>query len=373
MGGQCWGCGLRPSVLRFRRHIALPVAILLAFAVAGLPGTTSAASDLAPPRNPVFPPPHPPSTPGNVADELRAALTAADGTLGALGSAAAPALPPSYFAHAQVVSVYGHPGVKAMGELGVHPADKIAAVVKALAADYDRLNGDRGVIAALHLIVDVAQAKPQSDASYIAEMPLDDIRTYVEVARAEGMLLFLDLQIGWGDPLAAVQRLRPFLSEPFVHIALDPEFATAARRAAPGIVIGSLDAPVLNEVQHYLDEIVHRYALPPKILVVHQFLVEMIAHPEDIDLLSGVEITIDMDGFGPPGPKIGGYERYAMATYAQRAAIKLFYHWDVPLMSPDGPRRARHAERSCGQLARASANAPGATDSAITSSTAGSR
>lgn len=333
-GGQSWGCRLRPRVLRVTRHIALPVAILFAFAVAGLPGTTSAASDLAPPRIHVAPLPHPPSVPGNIADEPRAALSATDGILGARARAPGTPLRPSYFANAQVVSVYGHPGAKTMGELGVHPPEEIAAVVQALAAEYDRLNGDRGVIAALHLIVDVAQAKPQSDGSYLSNMPLDDVRTYVEIARREGMLLFLDLQIGWGDPVAAVRRLRPFLSEPFVHVALDPEFATRARRAAPGVVIGALDAETLNAVQEYLDGIVRRYDLPPKILVIHQFLVDMIKQPEDIALLPAVEITIDMDGFGPPGPKIGGYERYAMATYAQRAAIKLFYHWDVPLMSP---------------------------------------
>lgn len=316
------------------RYIAVPVAILSAFAVAGLPGTTSAASDLAPPRIHVIPPPHPPAVPGNVADEPRAALSATDGVLGASGRAAAPALPPSYFSNAQVVSLYGFPGARTMGELGVHPPEEVAAVAKALAAEYDRLNGDRDAIAALHLIVDVAQAKPQSDGSYLLQMPLDDVRTYVEIARAEGMLLFLDLQIGWADALDAVQRLRPFLSEPFVHLALDPEFATAARGAAPGIVIGSVDADLVNDVQRYLDGIVRRHRLPPKILVIHQFLVEMISRPEQIELLPAVEITIDMDGFGPPAPKTGGYHRYAMATYAQRAAIKLFYHWDEPLMSP---------------------------------------
>lgn len=321
-------------MLRVTRHIALPVAILFAFAVAGLPGTTSAASDLAPPRIHVTPLPHPPSQPGNIADAPRAALSATDGILGAGQRAPGAPLRPSYFAGAQVVSVYGYPGARTMGELGVHPPEEIAAVAKEIAAEYDRLNGDRGVIAALHLIVDVAQAKPQSDGSYLTNMPLDQIRTYVEIARREQMLLFLDLQVGWGDPLTAVKRLSPFLREPFVHVALDPEFATRSRRAAPGTVIGSLDAETLNAVQDYLDGVVRRYDLPPKILVVHQFLVDMIKHPEQIDLLPAVEITIDMDGFGPPGPKIGGYERYAMATYAQRAAIKLFYHWDVPLMSP---------------------------------------
>jgi hypothetical protein len=269
-----------------------------------------------------------------VADELRTAISATNPALREIERAPAQPLRPSYFANTQVISLYGHPGVATMGELGVHSADAVAAVARALAAEYDALNGDRDTVAALHLIVDVAQAQPQADGSYLAQMPLEDVRQYVEIAREEGMLIFLDLQIGWADTLEAVQRLRPLLSEPFVHLALDPEFATAARGAAPGIAIGSLDAEVVNDVQHYLDGIVRRFDLPPKILVLHQFLVEMITHPEDIALLPAVEITIDMDGYGPPEPKIGGYQRYAMASYAQRAALKLFYHWDVPLMSP---------------------------------------
>jgi len=311
------------------------VAILTALVVAFLPGTTSAASDSAPPRLRSITRPHLPALPQTELDAARATrLTAADGLATAGGRGAEPLTKPSYFADAQVVSLYGHPDAKAMGELGAHAPEEAAAVAQRVAAEYDRQNGQRGTIAALHLITDVAQARPQSDGSYLAHMTADGIRPYVELARSEGMLLFLDLQIGWGEPLEAVQRLAPFLSEPFVHVALDPEFATKARRAAPGVVIGSLEAADVNAVQHYLDDVVRRYDLPPKILVVHQFLIEMIKHPEDIELLSAVEITIDMDGFGPPGPKIGGYERYAMASYAQRAAIKLFYHWDVPLMSP---------------------------------------
>ena len=311
------------------------VVILTALVVAFLPGTTSAASDSVPPRLRSITWPHLPAFPPTGPDAPRATrLTTADGLAATSGRGTEPLTKPSYFANAQVVSLYGHPDVTAMGELGAHSPEEAAAFAKRVASDYDRQNGPRGAIAALHLITDVAQPRPQSDGTYLAQMTADGIRPYVELARSEGMLLFLDLQIGWGDPLEAVQRLAPFLSEPFVHVALDPEFATKLRRAVPGVVIGSLDAADLNAVQHYLDDVVRRYDLPPKILVVHQFLADMIKHPEDIELLHAVEITIDMDGFGPPGPKIGGYERFAMASYAQRAAIKLFYHWDVPLMSP---------------------------------------
>ena len=48
-----------------------------------------------------------------------------------------------------------------------------------------------------------------------------------------------------------------------------------------------------------------------------------------------VEITIDMDGYGPPGSKIEGYYLYAASDYAEHAAFKLFYKWDVPMLTPE--------------------------------------
>jgi len=322
------------SAHRAAQHVALSVLALASLVVAGLPGTTSAAPLPAPARAAIDE--RPPPGPAALLDaSFPPALPVTDGVLREHEPKLVPHRPPSYFAHAQVVSVYGHPGFPVMGELGAHDPDGAVAHAKALARQYDALNGPRDVIAALHLIVDVAQASPQSDRSYLAQMPLERIDEYVEVARRTGVLLFIDLQIGWADPLATVERVRHLLREPFVHLALDPEFATRGRGAAPGVVIGTLDAVDINRVQRSLAELVRAHELPPKILVIHQFLVEMISNAHAIERLPEVEVTIDMDGFGPPPPKIGGYQRYAMAEYAERAAIKLFYHWDLPLMTPE--------------------------------------
>ncbi|MDA0256938.1 MAG: hypothetical protein O3C25_04255, partial [Chloroflexi bacterium] len=235
---------------------------------------------------------------------------------------------------AQIVSYYGHPDVAAMGVLGLGTPEQAADGVAELAARYDALNGDRGVIPALHLITGVAQAQPGADGRYHARMSDERVREWVELAREREQLLFLDVQIGLADPLGEVRALEEFLREPFVHLALDPEFATHGR-GKPGIVIGSLDATTIDAVQAYLAELVRDEMLPPKLLVLHQFLDSMLPgseqgyadHPE-------VEIVIDMDGFGPAFVKLTKYGWYALADYAERSAIKLFFLWDAPLLSP---------------------------------------
>lgn len=247
-----------------------------------------------------------------------------------------PAIPlrASVFDDAQVVSFYGYPGVGVMGELGLHSPSGAAAAISALAAEYDALNGSREVLPALHLIVAVAQRHPGNDGLYLLRMERELVSEYVEAAREAGILLFVDVQIGWSDALTEVQVLEEFLREPFVHLALDPEFATRNSGTAPGLVIGAISDADVNAVQHYLAGLVREHDLPPKVLVLHQFLDSMLTGVEHYDDVPEVEVTIDMDGFGNPYVKLTKYDMYATADYAERAAIKLFYHWDAPLITP---------------------------------------
>ncbi|MCY4456309.1 MAG: hypothetical protein OXC56_08385 [Chloroflexi bacterium] len=243
-------------------------------------------------------------------------------------------LQPSIFERAQVVSFYGYPGVGVMGELGLHTPAGAAEAIKRLAAEYDALNGPREVLPALHLIVAVAQRHPGNDGLYLQRMDDELLNEYVEAARDAGILLFVDVQIGWSNTLTEVMILEDVLREPFVHLALDPEFATRSKGTAPGVSIGTLGSADLNAVQHYLAGLVREHDLPPKVLVVHQFLNSMLEGVDHYDDVPEVEVTIDMDGWGNPYVKLTKYDLYAVSDYSERAAIKLFYHWDVPLLTP---------------------------------------
>jgi hypothetical protein len=298
---------------------------LVALVVAALPGTTSALSAPAPLALQL-----------DGASPLLLPVTAEY-----LTAAHAPLRTPSYFAQGPLVSVYGHPGICFMGELGCHDAAGAIAKARELATPFHapRPNTAPGTLPryampALHLIVDVAQASPQPDGSYLVRTPLDDVRAYVEAARTAGVLLVLDLQVGWTDPLVGVERLEEFLSEPFVHVALDPEFATERYRRAPGSVIGTLDETQVRPVQAYLARLARERALPPKILVLHQFTPDMLVGLDRLEASPDVDVVVDMDGFGGQPEKLGGYHRYARAAYAEYSGFKLFFHWDTPLFTP---------------------------------------
>ena len=240
----------------------------------------------------------------------------------------------SVFESAQVVSLYGHPGVPFMGALGKYTPAAAATEAARVALQYDRVNGARSVIPALHLIASVAQAGPGADGRYLSRMPLSVVDEYVRATAAQGQLLFLDVQVGWGDPLTETRYYERALREPHVHLALDPEFATRSDGLPPGQAIGSLDAATINRVQAYLAGLVEDGGMPPKVLVLHQFRDDMLPDAEGIASVDAVDVVIDMDGFGTPYQKRWGYERYAHSSYAEYAGFKLFYDWDSPLLTP---------------------------------------
>ena len=236
---------------------------------------------------------------------------------------------------AQVVAFYGHPGVPAMGVLGHGTPAEVAEEVAAWAGRHDRLNGPRGAVGAYHLITGVAQANPTSDGLWLYRLSHDRIAEYVEAAREHGMLLFLDTQIGWSDPVTEVKLLESFLREPFVHIALDPEFATEPLGVRPGLAIGGITGGQVNDVLRYLSALVEQEGLPTKILMVHQFTGRMLHDRDAIERHSGVELSIDMDGIGSPRAKLNGYRLYAISEPSQRPAFKLFFKQDRPTMTPE--------------------------------------
>jgi hypothetical protein len=130
--------------------------------------------------------------------------------------------------------------------------------------------------------------------------------------------------------LEEIERIRPFLELPYVHLALDPEFAMAEGEI-PGQAIGGYTAEEINEVQDVLRGIVKENGIPDKILLVHQFEVEMIERPWDLASTENVAVVVTMDGFGDPHSKTQHYKTYSQPV--EYGGIKLFYTVDRPLMT----------------------------------------
>ena len=243
-----------------------------------------------------------------------------------------PADADSVFSNCQVVAYYGYPPVPGLGVLGQFDTpDQMVAALKTVAADFDGANGDRDVVPAIHLIAAIAQASPGADGTYLARAPASLIEQYIALAEKDDLLVILDLQLGHAsidDEFAAVA---PYLLNPRVHLALDPEWVTPG---APGTTIGSIDASTITHAQELLGTLAVTNHLPRKMLIVHRFTQGMITNAQDLGTLQGVDLVIDIDGFGYAAAKSSEYNAFVRDAVMPHGGMKLFYHQDVDLMTP---------------------------------------
>jgi hypothetical protein len=212
------------------------------------------------------------------------------------------------FPDRRMVALYGHPTTPAMGVLGEQPVDAAVTRAEELAADYRGLV-DETVVPAFEIITTVASSSPGADGDYSNESAVDDLRPWVDAAGRAGVYVVLDLQPGRSDFLTQAQRYEELLAEPHVGLALDPEW-----RLGPDQVhldqIGTVSAAEVDLVADWLARLTRERQLPQKLLVVHQFRVEMISDRNtlatDHDELA---LLIHGDGFGTPRQKFETWER----------------------------------------------------------------
>ncbi len=240
----------------------------------------------------------------------------------------------SLFQNCQVIAFYGFPDVPQMGIVGEYSPDEMVQKLLAQAKAYDDINGFRGVAPAVHLIYAVAQASQTPDGTYLARMSDSLVKQWIDIADKYDLLLFLDIQMGSSSVEKEFPHVLPYLKNPRVHLGLDPEFVVSGDQR-PGVVIGSLDVSQINTAQDLLQKLVEENHLPNKILIVHQFLPDMILNKEALKEQPNVDLVIDQDGFGAPAQKIANYERYIKADGAEHGGFKLFYKQDNPLMTPE--------------------------------------
>ncbi len=239
-------------------------------------------------------------------------------------------LQPSPLDGQQILSYYGNPYTADMGILGELEPEALVQRLKAHAQLYDSLNGVRRVQPALHLVYATAQPEPEASGLYLLYVDEETVWDYIDCARENGLLIFLDLQIGRSDVESEVAKILPYLEQPHVHVALDPEFAMGEDKV-PGESIGSLDAADVNAAQALIQGFLRGRDLPDKVLIVHRFTWDMLTNAELIEDYPRVRLVIDMDGFGPSEIKRVKYGWFAAP--AEYSGFKLFYRYDPDLMS----------------------------------------
>jgi hypothetical protein len=235
------------------------------------------------------------------------------------------------FPRYRVVAFYGAPQAAALGVLGVGTPDAAAHKLATQARAYAR--GGRPVLPALELIATVASGAPHGDGRYRYRQSRTTIVRYLAAARRAHALLLLDVQPGRASFMSEVRLYRPFLAQPDVSLALDPEWHVGPGQI-PGKELGSVDASEVNRVSAYLAGIVRAGRLPQKLLVVHQFTESMIRNKQRLVRRPGIALTINVDGVGGPADKLAKYDLFAQESPRLHRGIKLFYTQDTGLLSP---------------------------------------
>jgi hypothetical protein len=232
----------------------------------------------------------------------------------------------------RVVAFYGAPQHERLGILGIGTPARAARKLRKVARSYERKT--RPVLPAFELIATIANAHPGDDGMYRTQQPAEIIDRYLRGARRAKALLLLDIQPGRADFLDEAQRLEPWLLQPDVGLALDPEWHVAAGEV-PGKKIGSVTADKVNEVARWLSDMVMEHDLPEKLFVIHQFTYDMIAGKERVARPPGLAVTMNVDGFGDRPNKISKYDAFTSEAGARfHDGFKLFYEEDTNLMSP---------------------------------------
>ncbi|MDR2470869.1 MAG: hypothetical protein LBD09_02005 [Treponema sp.] len=234
------------------------------------------------------------------------------------------------FLNNDIIAFYGHPLSPNMGILGRHEPAELNTMLNALAAEYNEVNGRRGVRKAFYLIYGTVQ--PGGEIGYIPEAVL---QSYIRFALEQDMLIFIDHQIGRYDPLDSLKTMLPYLQYPNVHLALDPEWRTDR----PMRLIGSVTAAEINGAQELVSAYLAGHRLPgERMLVIHQFHHGMIKDREDVRTgFAQVTLVHCADGFGSPELKRDTYAYNARARNMPVKGFKLFYNLGIPGAGYDEP------------------------------------
>ncbi len=228
-----------------------------------------------------------------------------------------------------MVALYGAPQ---MGQtiLGLRSPKGARKQLASQAAPYEEI-GDRPVTEAFDLVSVFATAGGGPDGLYRTRQDEQVIEIYLEQARLAGARLILDIQPGRSTFLDEIGELREWIAQPDVDVALDPEW-NVGRRGIPGRTQGQVSARQIKRVQKRLATTVADNALPPKLLLVHQFRRGSIRKRSKIRQREGVQTVLNFDGIGSPTAKAAGYE--ALTAPRLFDGFSLFYRRDVPLLKP---------------------------------------
>ncbi|WP_445338543.1 hypothetical protein [Clavibacter sp. CFBP 8614] len=243
------------------------------------------------------------------------------------------------FPDKRYVAVYGAAGSGALGVLGEQgPADAVARA-KAQAAEYQPFS-DAPVVPMFELIATVASGSAGTDGDYSSEVPVETLQPWLDAARDAGVYVVIDLQPGRTDFLTQAKRYESVLAQPGVGLALDPEWRLGPDQV-PLKQIGSVSAAEVDATTDWLAGLVRDRGLPQKMLVLHQFRLNMITDRASLDMTHPeLAMLIHADGQGGQPDKQATWRAlHTDAPAGMRWGWKDFIDEDKPMLTPEQTMR----------------------------------
>jgi len=121
---------------------------------------------------------------------------------------------------------------------------------------------------------------------------------------------------------------------PRVHVAIDPEYAVGPD-GWPSATPGQISGDDINAVQDYVDGLVNEYKLPPKMLIIHQYMDDTVVAGDVTKQVPNVDLVLNMDGIGAPGEKLDTYHKFASRAYATHRSYNVFIQQDYPIATEE--------------------------------------
>lgn len=295
---------------------------------AGLVGESARAGSPAPAPVPTpvgssVPPPVPTASPTDQPGVRRAALPAGGRRV--------------FAGNRFLVAYYGTAETGALGVLGETSPDQMEHRVRRAARPFAAPG--RPVQIVYELIVTIADRGPGRDHDYSHDIDRRLVRRYIAAAHRHGALLLLDIQPGRAGFLQVARRWAWALNDPWVGLAIDPEWRMGAREI-PAQRIGHVSAAEVNRTSLWLARRTRRLGLPEKLFVIHQFRTAMVSRIERVRPRRGLAMVQHVDGFGNRREKLATY--HAVARPQQfRMGFKLFYDEDHHRMEAPAVHRIR--------------------------------
>ncbi|MCW2832980.1 MAG: hypothetical protein JWN68_933 [Nocardioides sp.] len=218
-----------------------------------------------------------------------------------------------------LTAFYGTAGTSSLGVLGENDPDMAFDRIRRTARPY--LRRGETLMPVYELIVTVADPSdnPSAAGDHSHDILHRHVEAYIEASRRSsadrpshrnGALLLLDLQPGRTDFLETAKRWQWALEDPWVGLALDPEWRVGPTET-PGQTIGSVRAKEINRTAGWLSRLTTSNGLPEKLFVIHQFQDAMVPDIAKVRARRSLAMVQHVDGFGSPADKLATYANVA--------------------------------------------------------------